>query len=225
MRHQDLTLNHRLESWVYANAAARTGATGFVAGDVGRISYQTDTGEYWRLTATTPTWAALQNVPIGGTTGQLLKKNSATNYDASWATGAGGARLQTAQLNPASTTSTAGVMMGLGSTAHLTPTTTGSFLVTFCGGCRNGAAGQSAVLFGMRYGTGTAPTNGAAATGTIFGPSSNLYSAANNAAAPFNFTALVTGLAVGTDYWFDMQVGVGAGTGIISGVTSTIIEL
>jgi hypothetical protein len=59
MRHQDLTLNHRLETWVYANAAARTGATGFVSGDVGRIAYQSDNGTYWRLTATTPTWASV----------------------------------------------------------------------------------------------------------------------------------------------------------------------
>jgi hypothetical protein len=69
MRHQDLTLNHRLESWVYANAAARTGATGFVAGDVGRIAYQTDTGEYWRLTATTPTWAKAGGSGFGITDG------------------------------------------------------------------------------------------------------------------------------------------------------------
>ena len=39
-RHQDLTLNHRLESYVYADAAARTGASGFVSGDIGRIAYQ-----------------------------------------------------------------------------------------------------------------------------------------------------------------------------------------
>lgn len=48
-----------IESWTYANAAARTGATGFVANDVGRVSYQSDTGTYWRLTAITPTWAPI----------------------------------------------------------------------------------------------------------------------------------------------------------------------
>ena len=46
-------------SYFYTNAAARTGATGFVAGDVGKIAYQDgNPGSYWRLTATTPTWAA-----------------------------------------------------------------------------------------------------------------------------------------------------------------------
>jgi hypothetical protein len=46
-------------SWFYTNAAARTGATGFVAGDIGKIAYQDgNPGSYWKLTATTPTWAA-----------------------------------------------------------------------------------------------------------------------------------------------------------------------
>ena len=49
-RHQDLTANHIIESWTYANAATRTGATGFVPGDVGRISFQQDNNTYWRLT-------------------------------------------------------------------------------------------------------------------------------------------------------------------------------
>jgi hypothetical protein len=57
MIHPLSTYNHILENWVYASAAARTGATGFLAGDVGKIAYQSDLGQYWRLTATTPTWA------------------------------------------------------------------------------------------------------------------------------------------------------------------------
>jgi hypothetical protein len=46
-------------TWFYANAAARTGATGFTAADVNKIAYQDgNPGSYYRLTATTPTWAA-----------------------------------------------------------------------------------------------------------------------------------------------------------------------
>jgi hypothetical protein len=46
-------------TWFYATAAARTGATGFVAGDIGKIAYQDGSpGSYWKLTATTPTWAS-----------------------------------------------------------------------------------------------------------------------------------------------------------------------
>jgi hypothetical protein len=45
--------------WTYANVAARTGATGFVAADVGKIAYQVDTQVYYTLTATTPTWTTV----------------------------------------------------------------------------------------------------------------------------------------------------------------------
>lgn len=47
----------RWANWEYDNAAARTGASGFVATDVGKIAKQTDTGTFWELTAVTPTWA------------------------------------------------------------------------------------------------------------------------------------------------------------------------
>lgn len=47
---------HIIYNWTYANASARTGATGFIASDVGKIARQTDDNTLWMLTATTPTW-------------------------------------------------------------------------------------------------------------------------------------------------------------------------
>ncbi len=59
-RHQED--NHRMESWVYADEAARTAASGFTADDIGRVAYQEDDGTYWRLTDESPvTW-----VQVGG---------------------------------------------------------------------------------------------------------------------------------------------------------------
>lgn len=49
--------NHVPHTWEYADAAARTGATGFAAEDVGKWCLQLDTDEFYRLTAVTPTWA------------------------------------------------------------------------------------------------------------------------------------------------------------------------
>jgi microcystin-dependent protein len=49
--------NHVPYNWTYANAAARTGASGFVSADVGKLALQTDNNTLWMLTATTPTWA------------------------------------------------------------------------------------------------------------------------------------------------------------------------
>lgn len=63
-QHSNQTEIHRLENWVYADAAARTGASGFTSLDLGKIAYQTDTGTYYRLTATTPVWAAFAAVEI-----------------------------------------------------------------------------------------------------------------------------------------------------------------
>jgi hypothetical protein len=47
-------------NWQYANAAARTGATGFVAADVGKLARQLDDNSIWQLTNHSPiTWAQL----------------------------------------------------------------------------------------------------------------------------------------------------------------------
>lgn len=47
---------HLPYNWTYADAAARTGATGFVAADVGKFARQLDDNSIWMLTAVTPTW-------------------------------------------------------------------------------------------------------------------------------------------------------------------------
>jgi len=54
----ELDLLH-LPVTVVANDTARLALTGFTAADVGRLYRQTDTSEYWVLTASTPTWERL----------------------------------------------------------------------------------------------------------------------------------------------------------------------
>jgi hypothetical protein len=54
---------HSIYAYSYANAAARTGASGFVTADIGKVAWQTDDDTFWLLKATTPTWAQ-----IGGST-------------------------------------------------------------------------------------------------------------------------------------------------------------
>lgn len=56
MLHENSSLNHKIENWIYVDAAARLAAAGFVAGDVGKLAYQIDERSYWRLLVTTPTW-------------------------------------------------------------------------------------------------------------------------------------------------------------------------
>jgi hypothetical protein len=59
--HKNITYvdGHIVHSYEYANAAARTGASGFVAADIGRIARQTDDNSFYVLTAVTPTWASI----------------------------------------------------------------------------------------------------------------------------------------------------------------------
>lgn len=70
--HKDLEIgeNHRTQSLTYANAAARTGATGLTAEDVGRDAIQTDNTTFWKLTDHSPvTWIQLGG---GGGIGSIL---------------------------------------------------------------------------------------------------------------------------------------------------------
>ncbi|MBI9042933.1 MAG: hypothetical protein JEZ06_00520 [Anaerolineaceae bacterium] len=60
-QHENLTDIHVPYRWSYADATARTGASGFGAGDVGKLALQQDNNSLWILTATTPTW-----VDVGG---------------------------------------------------------------------------------------------------------------------------------------------------------------
>ena len=53
---------HTIIAYEYADAAGRTGATGFTAEDVGKIAHQANNDSIWRLTAITPTWAEIASV-------------------------------------------------------------------------------------------------------------------------------------------------------------------
>jgi parallel beta-helix repeat protein len=112
--------------------------------------------------------------------------------------------------DPSSTTSGTLVMMGLGSTVRFTPNSTGKIEINFT--CEVGNAGASTnVTVGPRYGTMTAPANGAAITGTRFGLGSDALirpatSSASSAVSTFACTDVITGLTTGTAYWFDIAI-------------------
>ena len=129
----------------------------------------------------------------------------------------------TAAASPSGTTSTTFVMMGLA--ASFKPAAFGSALVTISGYVLNTGTDVSRVQ--GAYGTGTAPTNGAAATGTLFG---QFVQATNSTAAgslPFTFQGKITGLTVGTTYWIDLQyadVGGAGGTVLPRNITVAVME-
>jgi len=161
-------------------------------------------------------------MPAGGTAGQVLAKNSATNFDASWVSLAS---LQTSPFNGANFSST-GVMYGTARPANvITPVKTGKLLVTVFGRGWNSTAGSGAQVT-IYYGTGTPPLAG----NTIVGTSTNASAAFQNSSASnrcaFSVTALLTGLAIGTQIWIDLAaIVLISGTGTLEGVTIVAVEI
>lgn len=106
---------------------------------------------------------------------------------------------QNFSTSPTGTTSTSLVMAGLA--VAFTPQATGNVKVSIVTDVSNGTSNDSIEAV-PAYGTGTAPTNGAPAAGTTFGPTKNR---SNNLTAEMSWAQYLTGLTVGTAYWFDLQ--------------------
>lgn len=126
--------------------------------------------------------------------------------------------------DPSGTTSITGVHMGLA--GAITPTKSGTIMVTIDGGCTNSVSADGCKIV-VRYGSGTAPTNGASATGTAVGselvavlfPTPSYYT-------PFSKTVVITGLSLSTAYWLDITLGaIVTGTASVRDVTISAIEV
>ncbi|MEM3828459.1 MAG: hypothetical protein QXP36_04510 [Conexivisphaerales archaeon] len=125
-------------------------------------------------------------------------------------------------INPNGITSLSPVQLGLGIT--YTPSSTGRVLVIVIGEAANNTAGDG-VQVQLSYGTGTAPSNGAAATGTSIGSILTTTSNAAGQTVPFTLVYVLSGLTIGTSYWFDLQVmAVTGGTAYVQNLTVYIIE-
>jgi hypothetical protein len=124
--------------------------------------------------------------------------------------------------DPAPTTSTTPVMAGL--KVLYTPGTTGRVKVTVQATMANATAGDGGTLQ-LSFGTGKAPTNGDALTGTQAGTVAQSVSPTAKSAFTVAAFAIVTGLTVGTECWFDLAyAAVTGGTLAVSNVTIIIEE-
>lgn len=106
--------------------------------------------------------------------------------------------------NPATTVSTTAVMAGTGSTCIFTPKYSTNVRVEFYGTAANATSGDGVGVQGV-FGTGTAPANGAAASGTTWSPVVQAISSAANAPEEIYVSGHLTGLTIGTAYWLDLQ--------------------
>ena len=186
------------------------------------ISAVGSTGQILRSAGTgTPTWSTSTYPATAGTAGNTLRSDG-TNFVSS-AVNQG----QFAPSNPTGTTNTVAlVMMGLGSTATVTPATSGKLLIIISGNIFNNGINNGAKLR-LMTGTGTAPTNGAALIGTAGGGIITITKAyAASALYPFSTQAIVTGLTVGTAVWIDLAVGaITGGTGTVNNLSISVVEL
>jgi len=159
--HKDLELVeiHRPHAWEYANASARTGASGFVAADVGKLARQLDDNSLWMLTATTPTWVAVGGggAPAAHATTHEPGGSDTMAVDAAGATGS----LRT--LGTSSTSACAGNDSRLSDAR--TPTAHAS---------THNAGGGDAMAIDAVAGTGSLRTLGTSSTAACAGNDSRL---------------------------------------------------
>lgn len=89
--HEALVAIHLVNNYSYADAAARTGASGFAAGDLGKVAHQTDDDTFWILIATTPTWTEITGTGSGDVSGPgaAVTDNAIVRWD-----GTGGTDIQ-----------------------------------------------------------------------------------------------------------------------------------
>lgn len=135
--------------------------------------------------------------------------------------------VQSASSNPAGTTNTTGVMMGLA--VAFTPKSavgSGNVLIHITGDCFNATAIADGGSVQIRTGTGAAPANGAALTGTAVGSLVTFIQATVADKYPFSLSAIVTGLALGVAAWIDVSLAaVTGGTATIENVSVCAVEV
>jgi hypothetical protein len=164
--------------------------------------------------------------PSAGSSQHILRSNGTSFVSSAVNTG------QFTPTNPHNTSSTSAVMMGLGTTATITPNGSGRLLIIVSGNILNTSTGTGPFSSNLqiRYGTGTAPTNTngiTAATGTTLGNQMTQQSFNNVNQVAFSLTGITSALSVGTPYWIDLSLQnvVGSGPITISNVSISVVEL
>ena len=129
--------------------------------------------------------------------------------------------------NPTPTASASLVMMGLGSTCAYTPAASGRVLANVTGLYLTAttAVGMSV---GAYYGSGSAPSNSAAQSGSLFGGSApaSVHASSTTSSTPFAFTDVLA-LTPSTAYWFDLALSTtnASDSAQVTNVSMTFAEL
>lgn len=134
------------------------------------------------------------------------------------------ARVSATPANPTGTSNTSVFVMA-GLAVAVTPATSGKLLLMAIGNAANNVSNDGCAVK-IQYGTGTAPTNGAALTGTTAGNQVTPVVQAANIGSPFAVYAIASGLTVSTAYWVDLaQFASVGGTCSLVNIAFSIVEL
>lgn len=137
-------------------------------------------------------------------------------------------KVSSSGMYPTATTSTTGVMAGLGKT--LIPVYSGRVLIIVTGQAQNNT-GDSGFKYDLRYGTNPIPSNAVPVTGTIVGSAISGSCIASSSTTglpvmPIAHHAIVTGLSLGVSYWFDIGIyAVTSGTATFNAVSLSVLEI
>lgn len=131
---------------------------------------------------------------------------------------------QSTPSNPTGTSDTGGKMMGLA--GAITPAVRSKVLITISGTIFNATAIADGGKVQIRYGTGAAPANGDALTGTAAGGLVQYIAATTAEKAPFSLNAVISGLTPTTAYWIDVGLAaITGGTATINDVSVSAVEI
>lgn len=130
--------------------------------------------------------------------------------------------------DPTGTTSLTGVMMGLAGSLTTAGNGSGVVKIVISGSIDSSSSSNDGAFIQIRYGTGSAPTNGAALTGTALGSGQTFMDDSTGGIGPVPFctTYILSGLAASTAYWFDLSLAaINVGTASISKVSISLHEI
>lgn len=176
---------------------------------------------------TTKTWEIPSATGIGQLAGLTLTGAAGSSSSALSALGAAAVQAASAVFkpsNPAAVNSTSYLMLGTGSTCTYTPAGSGKVLVTITCGFYTATSASTAFIKGA-FGTGTAPVNGAADTGSLIGVSQQYRAASNSVPIPLAITDRLS-LTPATTYWFDLAAASdGTNAATVKAIIMTFVEL
>jgi hypothetical protein len=129
------------------------------------------------------------------------------------------------RVTPASPTGAATAKM-MGLAVAFTPSHSGIAQVIVSGYIKNDTADAISIAL-LKRGTGTAPVNGAASTGTSVGVATSATHYDVNARVPFTLMGIATSLVIGTPYWFDVVLSTDDAVSVaqLFGLSVAIIEI